>query len=327
MNFENANPGPPNDAPSLGAVVGKVEPGRAGLPPSITLPHRIFNTDGSIWPGQDAGFLGRTCDPWLLSAGLSPERYPVRETDLPAELDLSRLSRRQSLLGKVERGLEAFDHRPPAGTFDDHARRAFELLSSAQARRAFRIEDEPQAIRDLYGVSPFGRSVLLARRLIESGVRLVQVNWFRSAGEPPDNPCWDSHTAESSRLKDVLTPPSDRAFSGLIMDLHRRGLLEETLVVCMAEFGRTPRLDRNGGRNHWGSVFSIVLAGGGVAGGQVFGASDRIGAYPLEGRVRPEDLSATIFHCLGHTPETEYHDLLGRPHPMSRGDVLHNILN
>ena len=124
----------------------------------------------------------------------------------------------------------------------------------------------------------------------------------------------------------MLVPPTDRAYSALLEDLDRRGLLDETLVVCMAEFGRTPRLDGNGGRNHWGSVFSVALAGGGVRGGQVYGASDRIGAYPAEGRVRPEDLSATIFHCLGHAPGTEYHDPLGRPHPISRGEVLHAIL-
>jgi uncharacterized protein (DUF1501 family) len=157
-------------------------------------------------------------------------------------------------------------------------------------------------------------------------VRLVQVNWYRGLDEPPANPCWDSHVKESARLKEVLVPPTDRAYSALIEDLHRRGSLDETLVVCMAEFGRTPRLDGNGGRGHWGSVFSVTMAGGGVRGGQVFGSSDRIGAYPAEGRVSPEDLSATIFHCLGYRAQTEYRDPLGRPHPISRGEVLHAIL-
>ena len=168
--------------------------------------------------------------------------------------------------------------------------------------------------------------MLLARRLVEAGVRLVQVNWYRGPDEPSANPCWDSHTQESARLKEVLVPPTDRAYSALLEDLDRRGLLDETLVVCMAEFGRTPRLDAGGGRGHWGSVFSVALAGGGIRGGQVYGASDRIGAYPREGRVRPEDLSATIFHCLGHDPQAEYRDPLGRPHPISRGEVLRAIL-
>jgi Protein of unknown function (DUF1501) len=326
MNFENANPGPPNDVPSLGAVLGRVDRIRRGLPASVTLPHRIFNTDGSVWPGQDAGFLGRTFDPWLLNSRLTPDGYRIQEIDLPAELDAGRLSRRLSLLDRLQRGLDTLDLKSPAGAFDEQERRAFDLLGSSEARRAFRLEDEPQANRHLYGETPFGQSVLLARRLVERGVRLVQVNWFRGPDEPPANPCWDSHANESARLKDVLVPPTDQAYAALIKDLDRRGLLDETLVVCMAEFGRSPRLDGNGGRNHWGSVFSVVLAGGGVRGGQVYGASDRIGAYPVEGRVRPEDLSATIFHCLGHASETEYHDPLGKPLPMSRGDVLHAIL-
>jgi Protein of unknown function (DUF1501) len=326
MNFENANPGAPNDAPSLGAVLHRISKARGGLPPSITLPHRIFNTDGSVWPGQDAGFLGRTFDPWLLNARPNPGGYTIQEIDLPADIDQSRLGRRKRLLGGMQRRLDNLDNNPLAGTFDEQARQAFDLLGSSQARQAFCLEEEPEVNRDRYGATPFGQGVLLARRLVEAGVRLVQVNWHRGPEEPPANPCWDSHAKESSRLKDVLVPPTDRAYSALLEDLDRRGLLDETLVVCMAEFGRTPRLDGNGGRGHWGSVFSVTLAGGGVRGGQVYGSSDRIGAYPAEGRVPPEDLSATIFHCLGYAPQTEYRDPLGRPHPISRGEVLHSIL-
>ncbi len=326
MNFENANPGAPNDAPSLGAALGRIIKAGGGLPPSVTLPHRIFNTDGSVWPGQDAGFLGRTSDPWLLNARLTPEGYTIQEFDLPADIDHIRLGRRRDLLDGIHRELDTLHHISPAETFDERTRQAFDLLGSSGARQAFRLEDEPEANRDRYGATPFGQGVLLARRLVEAGVRLVQVNWYRGADEPPANPCWDSHVKESSRLKEVLVPPTDRAYSALIEDLDRRGLLDETLVVCMAEFGRTPRLDGNGGRNHWGSVFSVTLAGGGVRGGQVHGSSDRIGAFPADGRVRPEDLSATIFHCLGYPPRTEFQDPLGRPHPISRGEVLHAIL-
>ncbi len=326
MNFENANPGPPNDIPSLGAVVRKISKPGSRVPPSVTLPHRIFNTDGSVWPGQDAGFLGRAADPWLLNTRLARGDESIQEITLPAEIDQARLGRRRALLDDLARRLEDLDRGPGAQAFDQQARQAFNLLGSSQARGAFRLEDEPEANRERYGDSPFGRGVLLARRLVEAGVRLVQVNWYRGPDEPPANPCWDSHTQESARLKNVLVPPTDRAYSALIEDLHRRGLLDETLVVCMAEFGRSPRLDGNGGRNHWGSVFSVTMAGGGVRGGQVYGSSDRIGAHPAEGLVRPEDLSATIFHCLGHAPETEYRDPLGRPHPISRGDVLHAIL-
>ena len=324
MNFENANPGPPNDSPSLGALLGWLASERSdgALPPAVTLPHRVFNTDGSVWPGQDSGFLGRARDPWLLNARLTPEGLRVQEIDLPDSLDPARLDRRKALLDR----LDSLHHAPAAAAFDNHTRRAFDLLRSSRARDAFRLDREPRAVRDRYGNTPFGQGVLLARRLVESGVRLVQVNWYRGPDEPSTNPCWDSHSNESARLKDVLAPPADRAFSALIADLAQRGLLEETLVVCMAEFGRTPRLDGAGGRGHWGSVFSIALAGGGIRGGQVFGASDRIGAYPKEGRVKPEDLAATLFHCLGHDPRAEYHDPLGRPHVVSRGEVLRAIL-
>ncbi len=326
MNFENANPGAPNDAPSLGALVGRLGLTREALPRSVTLPHRIFNTDGSVWPGQDAGFLGRSADPWLLNARLTAEGYRVGEVDLPAYLDPEHLGRRRDLLDGIGRGIDALNQDPTARLFDEQTGRAFDLLGSPIGRRAFQLDREPEIARERYGKAPFGQGVLLARRLVEAGVRLVQVNWYRGVDEPPANPCWDSHTNETARLKDVLVPPMDRAYSALVEDLHQRGLLDETLVVCMAEFGRSPRLDAAGGRNHWGSVFSVALAGGGVRGGQVHGSSDRIGAYPRDRRVRPEDLLATIFHCLGHRPETEYADRLGRPHPISRGEVLHEIL-
>ena len=326
MNFENANPGAPNDAPSLGALLGKVGGARGGLPPAITLPHRIFNTDGSVWPGQDAGFLGRSADPWLLNARLTPEGYRIQEIDLPANIDPGRLGRRKGLLDRLGHGLDDLGRDAAAELLDGHTRRAFDRLRSSEARRAFRLDEEPEANRRRYGETPFGQGVLLARRLVEAGVRLVQVNWYRGADEPPANPCWDSHVSESARLKDVLVPPTDRAFSALLDDLHQRGLLDDTLVVCMAEFGRTPRINGRGGRDHWGYVFSLALAGGGVRGGQVYGASDRIGAYPRDGRVSPEDLSATIFHCLGYRPQTEYTDPLGRPHPISRGEVIRAIL-
>ena len=326
MNVENANPGAPNNFPVLGAMVGATGPDRGGLPGAVTLPHRIFNTDGSVWPGQDAGLLGHAADPWLLNAKLTPEGYRVQEISLPDDLDPARLARRRTLLEGVRGRLDALDRDPTANLLDHRTRQAFDLLTSSGARRAFQLDEEPAAVRDRYGATPFGRGVLLARRLVEAGVRLVQVNWYRGLDEPPTNPCWDSHADEPNRLKNVLVPPTDLAYSALLEDLAARGLLDETLVVCMAEFGRGPNLDANGGRTHWGSVFSIAMAGGGVRGGQVYGASDRIGAYPRDGLVRPEDLSATIFHCLGISPDAELRDPLGRPTPFSRGEVLRAIL-
>jgi hypothetical protein len=326
MNVENANPGAPNDQPCIGALLGNLSGSRGALPPTVTIPHRIFNTDGSVWPGQDAGYLGRARDPWLLNATLTPEGYRIREIELPAELDAGRVGRRRDLGEQIGRGLDALERDPTAALFDEHSRHAYDLLRSPEARRAFRLDEESPATRERYGVTPFGQGVLQARRLVEAGVRLVQVNWYRGPDEPSANPCWDSHTAEASRLRTVLMPPTDQALSALIEDLEARGMLDETLVVCMSEFGRSPRLDGGGGRGHWGYVFSVALAGGGVRGGQAYGSSDRIGAYPRDGRVRPEDLSATLFHLLGHSPSTEFLDPLSRPHPISRGEVVRGVV-
>jgi uncharacterized protein (DUF1501 family) len=184
----------------------------------------------------------------------------------------------------------------------------------------------PAEVRERYGRTQFGQSVLLARRLVEAGVALVQVNWFRGADEPMDNPCWDSHVDETNRLKNNLVPPMDQAFSALIADLAERGLLDDTLVVCMSEFGRSPRINARGGRDHWGNVFSVALSGGGIRGGMVHGASDRLGGEPKDGLVRPPDLLATIYHCLGLDPHAELKDPQGRPFPISRGEPIRAVL-
>ncbi len=168
--------------------------------------------------------------------------------------------------------------------------------------------------------------MLLARRLVEAGVALVQVNWTRAPNDSDLNPVWDTHTNNAERLKTALMPPMDQAYSALLEDLSQRGLLDETLVVWMAEFGRSPKINAAAGRDHWGHVFSVALAGGPVRGGQVYGASDRIGAQPKDGRVQPQDLTATLFHCLGIRPDSEIRDALGRPVPISRGEVIRQIL-
>lgn len=324
MNFENANPGAPNDWPNWGAVLQRIRSPRGYLPAAVRLPMQISNTDGSVWPGQDGGFLGRAADPWLLQGTPTPDGFALDQIILPDGLEPDRLDRRQSLRSALAHRIDAVLE--GATELDPQYARAWDIIRSPDARAAFDLAREPLATRELYGNSPFGRSALLARRLVEAGARLVQVNWYRGPDEPPMNPVWDSHLDETNRLKDVLVPPADQALSGLIADLHQRGLLEETLVVCQSEFGRSPRLDAQGGRGHWGSVFSVALAGGGIRGGTVFGASDPIGGQPREGLVRPEDLIATILHCLGVDPATELHDPLGRPWVASRGQVLTPIL-
>ena len=286
MNVENANPGAPNDWPCLGALVRHLRGDRGGLPGAVRLPMHIFNTDGSVWPGQDAGFLGRSNDPWLFRCDPGGSDMRVPEFTFAADVPAHRLGERRDLLKSLDRAVAAAS----GGASDEYSRmrvQGFDLLNSARARGAFDLGREPAAAREQYGRSHFGQSCLLAHRLVEAGVGLVQVNWFRGPDEPADNPCWDSHVAESTRLKTALAPVADQAISALVADLAQRGLLEETLVVCMAEFGRTPRFNGRGGRDHWGSVFSVALAGGGVRGGQVYGSSDRHGAYANEGRRCP----------------------------------------
>jgi len=326
MNFENAKPGAPNDSPSMGAIFGAIAKEPGGLPRSVTLPHRIVNTDGSVWPGQDGGYLGRAADPWLLHAKPGDGGLAIDEITLPASLGAERVVARRDLLERLTRGLDAFGRNPIGLALDAQSRQALDLFQSPKARAAFHLDEEPAAVRDRYGRTPFGQSTLLARRLTGAGVRLVQVNWYRGKDEPDTNPVWDTHADEPNRLKNVLVPPADAAISALIEDLDRSGRLDDTLVVIASEFGRSPRLEANAGRGHWGSVFSVAMAGGGIKGGIVHGASDRFAAMPKDGKVRPEDLLATVFHCLGYEPGHEYRDPLDRPFPISRGEVIQGIL-
>jgi hypothetical protein len=323
-NSENAKPGAPNDWPCLASLVQRLRPGD-GLPSTVRLPEHIWNTGGIVWPGQDAGFLGRTADPWLIHCDPNAADFHVPGLALPAEVPAMRLDGRLSLLEQVNRRLDAAERGGMATRYDVQSQQAFDLLRAGKARRAFEIEREPAALRDRYGRNRWGQSLLLARRLVEAGVALVQVNWTRLPGDKDDSPAWDTHNKNADRLKNNLMPPMDLAYSALLEDLATRGLLDETLVVWMGEFGRSPKINGGGGRDHWGHVFSVALAGGGVRGGQVIGSSDRIGGYPRDGRLWPQDLTATVFHALGIRPDTEIHDALGRPIPVSRGRVIRGV--
>jgi hypothetical protein len=297
------------------------------VPRTFRLPCHLFNTECSVWPGQTAGFLGKSADAWLFRCEPASQDYHIPEFSLPVEMPVERLSQRRSLLDQFNQQVAAVDRSGKLGEYDGLTQRAYHLLSSPQARGALDLAAESAPSRERYGQSQFGQSCLLARRLIEAGVRLVQVNWHRGPDEPSDNPCWDSHANETQRLKEVLIPPMDSAFAALLTDLQERGLLDETLVLCLSEFGRTPRFNGRAGRDHWGSVFSVALAGGGIRGGVIHGTSDKLGAYPQDGLVKPEDITATILHCLGIAPETEIHDALGRPFAASRGTVLQQVLS
>jgi uncharacterized protein (DUF1501 family) len=321
---ENARPGAPNDWPALGAVVRRLWRGRSALPAAVTLPEQMANDGNLTWPGQDAGFLGRSADPWLLVGDPSAAGFRVEGLALPAEVGPLRFDARRRLLAQVENHKGAVSRSNTLAAHEERSRRAFDLVGSATARRAFRLAEEPPQVRDRYGRSRFGQSLLLARRLVEAGVALVRVNWTRVAGAL-NNGHWDTHAQNTAALKQLM-PILDQAYAALLDDLADRGLLDETLVIWMAEFGRTPKLNAAAGRDHWGPVFSVALAGGGVRGGTVYGASDRQGAYPRDGRVLPEDLTATVLDALGIPPDSEVHDNQGRPLAVSRGQVIRALL-
>ena len=326
LNRENANPGAPNDWPTIGAVVQHLHQGRRVLPPSIRLPHHIFNTDQSVWPGQNSGWLGAADDPWLYRCEPNTAGFQTPDFQLPVDVPLDRFESRTSLLKTLDERLRSLERTGTFESFDRQSQQAFDLLTSRESFAACDLTKESDGNRDRYGRTQFGQSVLMARRLIEAGVSLVQVNWFRGPEEPSDAPCWDSHSNETPRLKEVLVPPFDQAFAALLEDLEERGMLEETLVIAMGEFGRTPKFNPRGGRDHWGHVFSLAMAGGGIRGGVVHGASDNQGAYPLEGIVTPADFTATLYHCLGYSADTRITDPLGREFPISRGQVVREVL-
>ncbi len=325
MNQENSKLGAPNNHPCFGAMVQQLRGTTKGLPASITLPEHIWNTGGITWPGQDGGWLGRTADPWLLTCDPSAADFQVPGISLSRELPDSRFDARRTLLGELDQRLAELDAGRTVERWDHLSQQAVDAIRSPRARQAFRLDEETPEVRDRYGRNRFGQSVLLARRLVEAGVALVQVNWTRAKDDADVNPVWDTHTENAKRLKTALMPPMDLAYSALLEDLAQRGLLEETLVVWMGEFGRSPRINPLGGRDHWGSVFSAALAGGGIQGGRVWGESDKLGGQPQSGRVEPQDLHATIYHCLGIDPAAEVHDTLGRPIPVSRGRVISEL--
>jgi hypothetical protein len=303
----------PNSSPCYGSALSYLTPPSPAMPTHVALPHVMHNV--VVLPGQNAGFLGAAYDPFQVTRDPNDAEFRVGELELAADLSQGRLEDRRTLLSR----LEDPRRRDERGTMTVFQQRAFELLRSDTVRRAFDVSQEPATVRERFGRNTLGQSLLLARRLVEAGVRFVNVNDKITNGQLAN---WDSHENNFDRLKNDLLPPADQAFSALIEDLGDRGLLESTLVVALAEFGRTPRVNRNSGRDHWPDCFSVVLAGGGVRGGTVHGASDRFGAYPALDPVTPGDLATTIFERFGFDPATELRDLTGRPYRLAEGAPL-----
>ena len=318
---ENVPPGP-QDWPSIASVVAALKPSVRSPMSSVVLPEPLGNDGNILWPGQDGGFMGPTWHPLLMRC--DPTVLPVQIEGLMRHGDVSdvRLEDRGRLLDQLDAHFRAGEASAPVTGWDVSRRKAFELLHAEASRRAFEIEREPLALQEAYGPHKFGRSVLLARRLVEAGTRLVQVNWPREGkAEVAGSPLWDTHANNAGRVRDVLCPQFDRTFATLVEDLAARGLLDETLVIAMGEFGRSPKINAVGGRDHWGACFSIALAGAGIPGGQVIGSSDRIGGYPDSRPLRPRDLAATVFHLLGIEPGREFLDPIGRPRMVTDGGI------
>lgn len=328
LNRENAPPGRPNDAPCLGGMVRALRTSQHGIPAAISLPMRMANNNGQDpWPGTDAGFLGRSYDPWLIDCDPSLEDFRVPGGSLPTEITLDRMGERRGLLDRFNLQADRLERLAEGQPLAKHQQQAIELLAGGKARDAFDLRRETDAMRDAYGRHRFGQSVLLARRLIEAEVPLVQVQWAPVDKNKPNGGGWDTHEKHNESLKGWLVPVLDQVYSTLIVDLEERGLLQQTLVCLVTEFGHTPRFNAQAGRDHWGNVFSIALAGGGIRGGIVHGRSDKDAAEPLDQPVRPCDYMATVFHCMGFEPETILRDVEGRPFPISRGQVISSLVS
>jgi hypothetical protein len=321
-----------NDFPNTGAVVSHFSP-PGTMPASVTIPKPIGH-DGVVYTGTYAGFLGAQHDPMELQSPGEVKARPPHSLDIPEGMDATRLQARFGLLKLLEEHDRVVQKRGTQGGSRGLAQfreQAFRMLMSSEARGAFDLAREPAAIRDRYGRNEYGESFLLSRRLIEAGVRLVNVVWSYIAPDGNVLNVWDNHGGTPSiggitgyqMLKEkYCLPPLDQAFSALLEDLSARGLLDETLIVMLGEFGRTPKINKAQGRDHWGACQSVVLAGGGIRGGQVYGSSDAIAAYPKNNPVSPEDVIATTYHALGISPESLIYDRERRPHKISEGRAL-----
>jgi hypothetical protein len=313
-------PATPQDMPSMGSVVAKLRPATKPVFSYVSLGDvRHFGNNDSL--GATAGCLGAGYEPFTLPFETRTSRVldlrPV--TAVMTDTTGTDLPGRRSLLEKMNAAAPGLQAAAEARTLDDASRRAYELLSTSATREAFDLSREPRKVRDAYGPDPFARNCLLARRLVEAGVPLTTLY---SIG----NRDWDTHGNNFAELKNTLAPQTDRAFSALLSDLAARGLLDETLVVWMGDMGRTPRVNKGAGRDHWSFCYSVVLAGAGIKGGQVYGSSDRAAAYPSTNPVSPADVAATIYHCLGIDPRGETTDQQGRPMVVSRGGVITGLL-
>src|SRR5262245_56904344 len=343
VGFNSSKP-QPTDHPSLAASASAVTKARNNLPSAIVLPDKIVHNTGRVIPGQFAGVMGRARDPWFIEAsafepkayGAYPEyefdhqereyeakraAFVIPDLSLPEGVDGERFGGRLDILKNLDAQRKNLDSAANAGAFDRTRTDAVSLLTDARVRAAFDLNKANPKDLDRSGRNAFGWSLLMASRLVEAGVNLVQVNLG-------NNETWDTHCNAFPHLKEKLLPPTDKSLVALLNDLEQRGLLDSTLIVMAGEFGRTPRIStltqhyKGPGRDHWGAVQSVWLAGGGVKGGRVIGSSDKTGGYPATDPQTPENFAATIYSALGLPKTAAWHDAEGRPHHLYHGDPM-----
>ena len=312
-------PARPEDFPTYGSVVGLKRPVVHPVPDAVVLGPVMHQGNRPPMAGQNAGFLGRGYDPFRITGDPNQVGFHVPGLQVKKDITARRLGERRSLLSSLNQYSRRMTQATKVAAITRLHARAYGLLKSSQSQQALDVEKESTEVRDRYGRHKFGQTLLLSRRLVESGVPLIQVNWSRSNADQ-----WDTHAKNYPRLRKML-PSFDQGLAALLEDLEDRGLLDSTMVICLGEFGRTPRMNKDAGRDHWPDCYSAVVAGGGLKAGQIVGASDRMAAYPTSDPIAPWDLSATMFHNLGILPADEIHDLLGRPFRISRGRVLREL--
>jgi len=297
----------PDLFPHYGSVIDLLRPAPAEIPTFVAMPAAI--RDGSVVPGQHASFLGKKHDPLLILQDPNSADFRLPELSLPQGITPARLADRRALLALIDGQQRLAEKLAAARGIDAYHARAMAMLSSPRVKEAFDLSREPPWLRDEYGRTTFGQCTLLARRLVEVGVPIVTVYYCHLSG----GFIWDTHKENFPELKNRLLPTTDRTVPTLLLDLERRGLLDETLVVWMGEFGRTPKINKDAGRDHWPQCYTILLAGGGMRRGFAYGASDAEGAFPTADPVRPENIAGTIYRALGIDPRTEVRDLQDRP--------------
>lgn len=317
----------PSDHPHLGAIFGLWRGWRQGMPPFACLPtlFRAPPVEG-VWPGQTAGFLGRRHDPLVIEGDKQTARFRLPEVELPASMTAQRLADRRALLSQLDRALRQRDQNAKYSDKNAIFEQAWGLIDAPNLRQAVDLQREPAAVRQRYGNHLFGQGLLLARRLVENGVPLATVYWIDPTPPGEGGGEFDSHGHIYRHMRERLFPPTDRALSALVADLSDRGLFQDTLLVVMSEFGRSPRLNKDAGREHWPEAQSILLAGAGITGGTIYGATDRQAAFPSVDPVTPPDLGQTILHLMGVPANLELRDTLGRPVRASQGNVIEKLI-